>query len=356
MNEEILKIIEKYKQEADAFFKEGDYGSALFAYEKALEEFSKLETDESTFEVITNYDRELKCEIEKAVKKTKHQLAKKHFELANKALQNKEYNLAIDEVETAIELADEGDEQFLLEAKKILDKASIKAQEHKLYLEGTPFVERGDSLRNSGNYAEAILEYQEALKIFGGLKSDHRYVVYVKEALQECRRNLVKPYLARVYKAFHLGRYKLSLNLLKRANILLDENDYIYKAFLKQIENSILEKLQIKEDETEEVDSPEVWAKAIKDYEEALDLYTSFTLHDPLSPIYNKTNIYEDKFIEAKRNLANLYKARGDKFRDQLKLEKAIKNYKEALKLYPRTDKMFHETFKELKKLRAQLG
>jgi exonuclease VII small subunit len=38
------------------------------------------------------------------------------------------------------------------------------------------------------------------------------------------------------------------------------------------------------------------------------------------------------------------------------KVEKAIKNYKEAIRLLPRADKAFHDAFREMKKLRAQIA
>ena len=88
----------------------------------------------------------------------------------------------------------------------------------------------------------------------------------------------------------------------------------------------------------------------------ALDLYSSFTITDPLSPAYTGVNVFEDRFFNSRKKLGHLYKTRADKLRDQAKLEKAMRNYKEALKLLPRSDKLFHEAFRELKKLRGQIS
>ena len=66
-------------------------------------------------------------------------------------------------------------------------------------------------------------------------------------------------------------------------------------------------------------------------------------------------NIYEDKFAESRRRLGRLYKMRADRLRNNGKVEKAIHNYKEAIKLLPKTDKLFYEAFNEMKKLRVQV-
>ena len=107
--------------------------------------------------------------------------------------------------------------------------------------------------------------------------------------------------------------------------------------------------------DNEEVENSGEWDAAIKDYEEALDLYSSFSATDPLAPAYSASNIYEDRFLESKKKLGMLYKQRADSYRDSGKTEKAIKNYKEALKLLPRSEKVFHDSFEEIKKLRTSL-
>ncbi len=355
MNAETRQLIESYKNDGDACQENQEWGSARIAYEKALEEFDRIESEEE-YELVTADDKALRAQIEEALGKVTFRLAQNHREWGLAALKSKDYARAVEEFEEAIELTGEDNLPFLEEVKKLLDKARLKNRDHNLHEELTPSVQRGDDFRRAGNYAEAILEYQEALKAIAGLPPEHRFVRYLREALQECRRQLIKPYLVRIHRAVHAGKPAHAHNLLKRAMLLLDENDLVYRAFLTQIRDSIPAPAPAEAEESDEVESPETWAKAIRDYEEALDLYSSFTLNDPLSPAYTGVNIYEDKFISARRNLANLYKGRGDRFRDQLKLEKAIRSYKEALKLYPRSDKLFHDTFREMKKLRAQLG
>jgi tetratricopeptide (TPR) repeat protein len=355
MNDETRQLIESYKSEGDNCLKNQEWGPARIAYEKALEEFDRIQSEEE-FELVTADDKALRAQIEEALGQATFQLAQQHREWGLAALKSKDYARAVEEFEEAIDLAGEDNLAFLEEVKQLLDKARVKNRDHELYEELTPFVERGDGFRRAGNYAEAILEYQEALKAIAGLPPTHRFVSYLRDALRECRRQLIKPYLVRIHRAIHAGKPAHAHNLLKRAMLLLDETDLVYRAFLAQIRDSIPVPAPTEVEEGEEVESPETWAKAIRDYEEALDLYTSFTLSDPLSPAYTGVNIYEDRFLSARRNLANLYKSRGDRFRDQLKLEKAIRSYKEALKLYPRSDRLFHETFREMKKLRAQLN
>jgi len=175
--------------------------------------------------------------------------------------------------------------------------------------------------------------------------------------MTDCKRNLIRPYLAKAYRACHAGKYKDAAILIKRSLLLLDDEDKIYTAFVEQIRSRINENLDEKEvDEAEEIENPEVWEAAVKDYEEALDLYSSYTDVDPLSPAYTGSNAFEDRFAISRRNLGRLYKSRADKLRDKAKIEKAIKNYKEALKLLPRSDKLFHDAFGEMKKLRGQIA
>ena len=57
-------------------------------------------------------------------------------------------------------------------------KAKIKYRDHNLHVELSPFVERGDDFKAAGNYAEAILEYQAALKQISGLPKEHRFTRY----------------------------------------------------------------------------------------------------------------------------------------------------------------------------------
>lgn len=356
MNDETKQVIESYKNDGDTHLENQEWGQAKMAFEKALEEFTRIESEEE-YELITADDKILRQGVEKGLETACASLAKAHLEWGRSAMKSKEFERAVEELEEAMNLASETDVAFMEEVKQLLDKAKIKNRDHSLHQELAPFVERGDDFRHAGNHAEAILEYQEALKGISGLPTGHRFVEYIRDALKECRRHLIKPYLGRIHRAIQAGRLSHANSILKRALLLLDEQDYVYRAFFTQIRESIASRLPKSEvEEAEEFETPETWAAAVRDYEEALDLYSSFTLNDPLSPAYTGTNIYEDKFLASRRNLANLYKNRGDHFRDQAQIEKAIRNYKEALKLYPRSDRLFHETFREMKKLRVQLG
>ncbi|OIP24013.1 hypothetical protein AUK22_09160 [bacterium CG2_30_54_10] len=355
MNDESKQMIESYKADGDVSKENKEWGQAKIAYEKASEEFKRIESEDD-YELITADDKVLKQSIERDLVEVNTQLAHAHLDWGTGAMKNKDYERAVDEFEEAMNLAAEDDVKLIDEVKCLLDKAKLKNRDHELHQELSPFVERGDDFRRAGNHAEAILEYQEALKTISGLPPEHRFVIYIRECLRECRRYLIKPYLGRVHRAVQMGHFTYANNTLKRALLLLDEKDIVYRAFFTQIRDSIVAKLPKSDsDDAEEIEAPETWATAINDYEKALDLYSSFTQNDPLSPAYSSANIYEDKFLTSRRNLANLYKARGDKYRDQAQIEKAIRSYREALKLYPRSDRLFHETFREMKKLRVQI-
>lgn len=359
MNIESRQLIEALKEDGDNRREAEDWGAAKSFYGKALEEFDRIAEDDTEMP-LTSDDQALMDEIRARMVGVNAKLARAHFEWGKVASENREWQRALDELEIATELAGDEDVAFLEQIKPLLDKARVKVRDHQIYIEITPMVERGDSFRRAENFGEAILEYQEALKSLAGLPAGHRYVEYVRNALRECRRHLVKPYLARIHRATLAGRVRQAFSLLKRAQLLIDDNDVIYRAFIDQIGEDIAAKLSKKElkeiEEGEEGESADAWSKAIAEYEEALDLYSSFTQTDPLSPAYNSPNAYEDKFLQSRRKLATLYRQRGDRFRDKAQFDKAIRQYREALKLFPRSDKAFHDTFRDMKMLRAQFA
>ena len=356
MNIDDLQLIESLAKDGDTSVEGGDWSSAKISYLRALEEFDR-NIREDPENPITENDKVLRKTIEANLLKADEFLAQSHLELGMAALESKDFPRAIDELEEAINLASESNLAFLEEAKKHLDKARLQVRDREIYDQITPAVQHGDEFRATGAFAEAILEYQEALKTLGGLPTEHRFVTYIRDSIRECRRALVRSYLKRAHRAEDAKKYLRAYKILQRALLIVDEDDFIYRAFLDQIRerlDSTLKPHQLEEGTDEE--APEKWAAAVKDYEEALNLYSSYTDVDPLSPVYSGKNQYEDHFLQARRRLANLYRERGDRLRDKAELEKALRSYKEALKLFPRADKVFHETFREIKKLRAQLG
>jgi tetratricopeptide (TPR) repeat protein len=356
MNSVNTQVIKSYISDGDARKGASEWGAAKICYLKAAEEFSSIREMDPNSPLSPELVALQKTLDEKIGEVDEH-LAATHLEKGRAALNNKAWQIAIDELEEATRLAKDENISFLEDVKGLLDKARVKHRDHLLHLELTPYVERGDDFKKSGNFGEAILEYQAALKIVAALPETHKFVAYIRVALTECRRSIIRPYLARIHRACHAGKFSQAAALLKRAQLLLDSRDNIYHAFLEQLREKIA--LNVKEEDAadaEEFFAPEVWEQAVKDYEEALDLYSSFTVTDPFAPAYTGVNVFEDKFLDSRRKLGKLYKSRADKLRDQAKVEKAIRNYKEALRLLPRSDKMFHEAFKEMKKLRAQIA
>lgn len=353
------QLIKSLINEGDLMKNNSAWGEAKISYLRALEEFNAMHEIDPDIP-LTPEQIEYKKIIDQRLEEVNDHLAQIHKEKGLVAFKNKMFQVAIEEFEEATRLAKDDNLAFLEEVKAYLDKAKIRHRDHMIHLELSPFVNRGDNFRNSGNYAEAILEYQEALKKIVNLPNNHRFVKYIRENLTECKRCLIRPYLAKVHKACHAGKFAQASRLIKRAQLLLDPQDTIYTAFLEQLAEKIRLNLKEKEEDeltdVEEFESSEVWEAAIKDYEEALNLYSSFTATDPFAPAYFGVNIFEDKFIDSRRKLGKLYKTRADKLSQIGKIEKAIKNYKEAIRLLPRTDKLFHEAFKEIKKLRAHIA
>ncbi len=356
MTNEDLQLIKSYLEDADTLAENKNWADAKAGYLKVLEELDRIAAadPEASF---TDEELALQKKAQSQITVADAQLAQLHREQGIVALESKDYARAVDELEEAINLAAETETAFLEEAKKFLDKARVLLRDQEIFAQISPFVKNGDDLRQTGAYAEAILEYQEALKNLGGMPENHRFVTYVKQAVRECKRALVRSYLRRSQRAADLGKYLQAYKVLQRALLVVADDDFTYRAFLLQIGERLMSHLKPADiDEASDIEAPEKWAVAIKDYEEALTLYQSSARVDPFSPMYSSQNMYEDKFLDARRQLATLYRERGDKLRDKAEIEKALKNYKEALKLYPRADKEFHQTFSEIRKLRAQIG
>lgn len=355
MHNENYQVVKAHISDGDAKRSAKEWGDAKISYLKATEEFNSIREIEPD----TPLNDELKdilTTIEERISGVNAYLSVNCKEKGLAAMSNKAWQIAIEELEEATRLAKEKDIKSLEELKGLLDEARRKQSDSIIRLKLNPFVERGDAFQSSGGFGEAILEYQEAMKIASNLPTNHRYVTYIKNALTESRRNIIRPYLSKINKACHAGKYSTASSLLKRAQLLLDNHDNIYHAFLEQLKEKIHLNLKNEEIvETEEFEAPEVWEKAIRDYEEALDLYSSFFVTDPFAPVYASANVFEDRFYDSRRKLGKLYKTRADRLRDQAKVEKAIRNYKEAIKLLPRSDKLFHDAFKEMKELRAQI-
>lgn len=348
MNKDALTAVQKIIEIGDEKNEIGEYGLARNEYLSAVSELENAkESSKEKDQLMTTVKDKLKAMDEK--------LAKANYEKGKAAVYTKSWELAIEHFEEAIRLAPEENIEFLERAKKQLDKAKAKSGDYQMYIDINSLVERGNDFKESGNYAEAILEYEAAYKIIANLPEDHKYVVFLKTSLTECRRNIIRPYLAKIYRAYNKKKFSHAATLLQKASNLIDKKDNVYKRFLDKINEKIAINIEETDVQSDEIDNSPVWEKAVKDYEEALDLYSSFVAVDPLAPAYNNKNIYEDKFVESRKKLGKLYKTRADNYRDSNKIDKAIKNYKEALRLLPKTDKMFHEAFSEIKKLRAQI-
>ncbi|MFZ2960822.1 MAG: hypothetical protein WA705_28425 [Candidatus Ozemobacteraceae bacterium] len=355
MNNEQRQNIEAFVNDADSCREAGDWGTVKQNCLKALEEFARLEHDEDA--VITEADEALKKKLEQSVSEADGKLACIQRDIGTAALSGKDYSRAVEALEEAINLASDSDVTFMEEVKKNLDKARMRESDQKVYREITPFVSRGDEFRKEGNFGEAILEYQEALTHANGLPAGHRFLTYIHEAVLEARRALVKPYMARISRAVDAGKSKFAYKLLQRAQLLISDDDDVYLAFFEQIKEQLVKGLSTEErEESEELDTPEDWSQAIKDYEEALNLFSSFTVADPLAPAYRESNIYENRFTASRRKLAMLYYKRAERLKEKAEFRKALRNFKEALKLFPREDAEVRKTFRQIRELRAQLS
>lgn len=349
MASNMMENVRSFIETAEERAKDKEWGLARADYLQACEVLKQCIMDEPEA-------KDLVKKVEENLVVVNHELAKELYQKGIGAVENEEWETAIDLLEEATELAKITDVPFLEDIKLVLDKARIGDRDARVMVNAAPFISRGDNFKHNANYGEAVLEYQVAAEIVANLPENHKYIAHINKQLMECRRSIVRPYLKKAYRAGNAGRYVKAVTLLRRAFFLIDNGDDVYRDFIGELLKKAESHLSEKEiHETEEFESQEVWEKAVKDYEEALDLYSSYTITDPFAPAYAGVNRYEDKFAESRRRLGRLYKERADRLRNSGKIEKAIRNYKEAIKLLPKSDNLFHEAFAELKKLRVQV-
>ncbi len=356
MNPDLSQLIEEFVTEGDARREARDWGAAKTEYLKAFEAIDNEVGDNAA----DAQDPDLaaaKKQLTEKLAAVDAELAKLHREWGMAALANEEFGRAIDELEHAINLASENDTEFLEEVKKHLDRAKAHDRDDQMFEELTPYVGRGDEFCATGNYAEAILEFQEALKLLAGFPTNHRFVTYVRRKARSARRELIKPYLRRSHRARQHGKLKLAVGLLGRAGLLIGDDDAVVASFVELQRQELLTQLGGEQptDDTVEGDATDTWKDAIRDYDEALALYSSYTGTDPMMPAYVSKNIYEDRFIESRRRLAGLYCKRAERLQEAGKVARALKYYKEALKLYPRGDDESHRVIQMIKKLKLEI-
>ena len=218
MNTDALKLISKIAASGDIYKDASEYGLAKNEYEHAISSIEKQNPEE-----LTEEDKAFLKTLKDKATEMSEKLAYACYEKGKAAVYSKSWELAIENFEEAIRLASVDNIQFLERAKKQLDKAKAKGLDYKMYLDINSLVERGNDFKDSGNFAEAILEYEDAYKVVANLPEDHKYVVFLKNEIKECRRNLVRPYLTRIYKAYHKNRYSEASSDMKRALTLIDE-------------------------------------------------------------------------------------------------------------------------------------
>lgn len=350
MSDKELQSIKSFIETADAKKEAKAWGVARADYLIALDNLNKFDKQEKSL-------LSLKNKIEDKLVEVNNELAKQQFNRGKSCVEHSLWETAVDALEEATRLADEKEVAFLEEIKTWLDKARVGLRDTGVQRKVSPILARGDDFKRNCNYGEAILEYQAASELLVNLPKDNELVKHVRNQIISCRRSIIRPYLKRAYKAGYKRLYVKAATLLKRAMYLVAADDDIYREFIEQLVKKAESRLSNKEmNETEDSEGQENWEQAIKDYEEALDLYSSYTVSDPFAPAYNGANVYEDQFVEARRQLGRLYKARADRLRNNGKVEKAIHNYKEAIKLLPKTDRLFQEAFLEMKKLRIQVN
>lgn len=346
----MIKRIESLIESADSKKIAKEWGLARIDYLKAQDLLNQCEKENS---VVADFINKVKSELETV----NHELAKKQFQKGKNAVEKGLWKSAIDSLEEATRLARIEDVAFLEKIKTWLDKAKTADRDSELKLNIDPFLVRGNDFKRNRNYGEAIVEYQAAAKKLENLPENHPYCQLVKNLIVECRRSIVRPYLKKAYKSFKSKYYVKAVSLLKRSLFIVDSKDKIYYQFILDILTKAEANIVNKDlNDGDEFESQEQWDKAIKDYEETLNLYSSYTVTDPFAPAYTGVNIYEDKFAESRKQLGKLYKKRAEHLKNQGKIEKAISNYKEAIKLLPKTDKLFFDAFNEMKNLRIQVN
>ncbi|NLM17110.1 MAG: hypothetical protein GX221_05270 [Candidatus Riflebacteria bacterium] len=347
-----------FMAEAEQESLRGSWGGERIALLKAIELLKALLTESEaeavTPAILSQAETKLK-DCRSRLKVAEQHLAVAHKERGILESSYKNREAAIAAFEDAMRLTDAENLEQLEEIKILLDKEKILLRDSQMYRRLTPHVKRGEQLIEVGNYGEAIFELDTALDIARNLPDDHKFKLYVNELCDEAKMVVFKTYLDSIARSLEKNRYRAAHRQLEKAafikpSVLEEEEEQRYQQMQNTINERISNEEELEDDEARSGD----WEAAVKDYEEALSLFSSYSAADPLMPAFQSSgNIYASQFVAAKERLARLYEERADGFEKKEQNKKAARNYREALRLLSKNSRLYKRVLKKYKKARA---
>lgn len=197
-----------------------------------------------------------------------------------------------------------------------------------------PHLKRGDDFLSRDMPSEALVEFKEALKMYGDIDDDLKSQIREKAAKAE--NLLVLPYLQKAEELLDNDKPKEAWGELERARALATDCG---KEINKKIDK-LYKRTGIKDskgDDTEFVPR-EIWDAAIEEYMRAVEAYFAFgtVMDNPYLPAHR--NSCEKAYREARRRLGGLYIQRADGYFAAQKYRIALKEYQESLKYFTKDD------------------
>ncbi|MFC1744978.1 tetratricopeptide repeat protein [Candidatus Riflebacteria bacterium] len=355
--DEISQQIGLTKASADEAFMNRDFGQAKAKYLEAiemvedegfLEEF-KLHNPERVRECVDEFRKEAL----KKVAKCNRELSPVHFQYGRNLYREREYKKAIDEFETAMELAPEEEGDYITSIRKCIDRAKYRLTSALLLKNAAPLALQGDDYFEIGEFALAATEYEKALEIYKNARQYEHDRTYLNNKLQLSRRHLLRPYLRQSYEAREFGHIEECIQNLKKALLLVDKNDSVIRKFLRFLISEI-EVSKIKKP-LPEIKNPREWEEKITAFEDLRDKFyanVSTSSWLPLDSGAFISNEYTEDLKTAQIELAALYEKRAEELNEQGFNIEAIENLDEALTLLEEVDL---EHFKEVNQKKLNL-
>lgn len=197
-----------------------------------------------------------------------------------------------------------------------------------------PHLERGESFLKKDMPGEALVEFREALRLYGDI--DDELKGKLESKVVEVENILVEPYLVKAEALIKAGDEREARGELERARSLaVDCGKELNKKIDKLLKEVGVKKS--KADETEFVPRA-TWDAAIEDYMQAVEAYFSFSQNDGNPYIPAHRNSAEKTYRNARLRLGNLYIQRADGYFGENKFKIALKEYQEALKFFTKED------------------
>lgn len=306
-----------YLERAEKAGERGDWGNARLETLKALE-LTVEDTDEheKTAQLLSDYEAKL---------------VKSKLEAAESFRKSGAFDAEIGALETALELGNEKDKKKI---EKLLSGALKNLNAHHIDERALPFIEQGNIFMEKNMPAEALVEFREALKLYGELDGALKADILEKSSAAESL--LIEPYLEKAQALVDGQKYKEADQELEFAKALNTGSNDDLKKRIDKIKKNIPSKGE--SEPLGEFVPRAVWDAVIEEYMLAVEQYFAYgsQMENPYHACHR--NPFEAIYNNARKKLGSLYLQRANGYFGEEKHLIALKEYQEAARFFGKDD------------------